>query len=466
MNRNNIVIILAATLALGLASCSSARYASPEADTDGLFRNENPTDTATIADISWNEYFTDPYLRDMIDEGIRNNFDLAIAYTRIQQAEENLRMAKSAFFPTVALAGQAEHRQFSKGPDNVLGGHADQFTLGIASTWEVELWGKLSSRKRSQYAQFLNSHAYRNLIQTSLVANIATSYYALMALDEQLKVTKDNVAIMEETAQAMQDMFDAGLQTRAAVRQSLGVLYNAKATIPDLEARIWQTENAICTMLGRKPGPIGRSEIGRQSLPAQMDHGVPVQLLSRRPDVQQAELAFRSAFELTTMAKRSFYPSLTLGTGSLFAFSSTTLSQFFKPENLFANILGGLTQPLFSQRQLKGNLAIAKAQQEAALLTFEKTVLAAGQEVSNIIYSYRASLGKNDVRTRQVESLRGAVEDTDELYKSGESNYLEVLTAQQGLLSAQLSQVNDKLEQLQYTVTLYKALGGGYDRGE
>jgi len=458
------VIALAGIIAAGSTSCQSTRkYKSPEIETQALFRGENPSDTTTIANIPWQEYFTDPMLRELIDQGLRNNFDLNIAFTRIQQAEANLSIARSSFFPTVALIGQVNHTQLSNGRDgkNILGYPSTNYTLGISSTWEVDIWGKLSAQKRAQYAQFLNSHAYRNLIQTSLIANIATSYYALMALDEQLRVTRENIKLLEKTTESMQAMFDAGLQNRAGVGSTKALLYGTKATIPDLESLIWQTENAISVMLGREPGPIIRGTIAKQTLSPQLDHGVPAQMLAKRPDVTQAELAFRSAFELTNATRSSFYPSITLGTGSMIGYASNSLSQFFKPQNILANLVGGLTQPIFAQKQLRGNLKIAKARQEEALLNFEKTVLGAGQEVSNIVYSYRASLSKNQVRDGQVEAMALVVEDTQELLAQGVVNYLEVITAQQNLLQVQLVQINDKLEQLQYSVNLYKALGGG-----
>jgi outer membrane protein TolC len=214
-------------------------------------------------------------------------------------------------------------------------------------------------------------------------------------------------------------------------------------------------------MLGRTPGVITRQSIYNQQYPDRLDYGVPAQMLAKRPDVQQAELSFRSAFELTNAAQASFYPSITLSSGSIGFGTTNTLSNFFKPENIFASIIGGLTQPLFARKQLTGNLKIAKAQQQEALLTFEQTVLNAGQEVTDILFSFESSLKKNETREKQIKSCQNSVHFTQELLKAGDANYTEVLTAEQNLLSALLNQVNDKLEQLQCTVNLYKALGGG-----
>ena len=462
------VVLLGVVLSMGLTSCgvlNTNKYKAPEIDAVDMFRGENPTDTTTIANIPWKEYFTDPALQALIDEGIANNYDLQIAHTRIQQAEAGLLVAKSAYFPTLALAGQVNHTQISqnKGKERVLGYKGStQYMLGVAAQWELDIWGKLNSRSKAQYAQLMSTHAYRNLIQTSLVANIATTYYSLLALDEQLRITKETVELLKENTATMNQMMQAGLLNRAGVKQSEALLYGTQVSIPSMEIQIRQLENALSMILGRKPGTIIRTSIQVQGIPAHMDYGIPAQMLAKRPDVYQAEMGFRYSFEMRNAAQRSLYPSLTLGTSTV-GYASNTLTQFFNPTNIMANIIGGITQPLFAGNQLKGQYKIAKAQQEEALLTFQKTVLTASQEVSNILYTYQASLRKNQDRAKQVDALFMAVEDTQLLLKAGEANYMEVLQAEQGLLQAQLGQVGDKLEQLQATVNLYRALGGGIE---
>jgi outer membrane protein TolC len=261
----------------------------------------------------------------------------------------------------------------------------------------------------------------------------------------------------------MQALMDAGLLNGAAVEQSKALLYQTQISIPGLENRIRQLENALCQITGRKPGPVDRQNIRIQNLPERMKYGVPAQLLACRPDVKQAELNFRSAFEMTQAAQASLYPSITINSGTTAAFGATMLANFFRPENFLINLIGGLTQPLFAGNQLRGQLRIAKAQQEEALLNFEKAVLVAGQEVSDILFAFESSQHKNELRTKQIETLATAVYFTQELLKAGEANYTEVLTAEQNLLQAQLAQVGDKLEQILAVVNLYRALGGGSD---
>ncbi|WP_277638439.1 efflux transporter outer membrane subunit [Bacteroides graminisolvens] len=447
-----------------LSSCNiTKQYKTPEVSTENMFRDTSLSDTTTIADIPWKEYFKDPILRTLIDECLNNNYDLKIAEARMRQAGANLSIAKAAYYPTVALAGQVNQTRSSKN-GNALRDHANVYTLGIATTWELDIWGKLNRQSKAKYAQLLSSQEYRNLVQTNLVAGVATSYYTLLSLDEQLKISNEAITLLRKMVVTTESLRDAGLQNTAAVEQMKATLYSTEVSIPELECSIREMENTICVMLGKKPGPVTRNSFTDQIIPTNMKMGLPVHMLANRPDVKGAELDFRAAFELAVAAQASLYPSITLGSSSdanMIGYTSTTLSNFFKPENIFANILGGLTQPLFAGNQLRANIKIQKASQEIALYTFEKTVLTASQEVSDILYTYKSSFRKNEKRSQQITALKNSVEYTQLLLEAGEANYIEVITAEQNLLEAQLGQVKDKLEQLQAGIDLYKALGGG-----
>lgn len=457
--------LLIAVAAIGLSSCHTYKnlVEPPTVDTQGIVRDgESNADTTTIADIPWREYFPDSKLQALIAEGLEKNINLQIAVVRIKQSEASLGTARAAFLPSVSVGGQINHTRMSSGVNgtDVLGYSTNQNTLGFSASWEIDLWGKLSSQSKAKYASYLSSHAYRNLVQTSLVANVANAYYSLLALDEQLRITKETVALLQKSAETMLALKESGQQNAAAVEQSNALLYGTQLLIPKLENQIRKQENAICFLLGRNPGVVERTSIVDQNVPARLACGVPMQLLAKRPDVQQAELSFRSAYALTNAAQASMYPSLTISAAS-FGLASGYFSDFFKPANIAANVVAGITQPIFNKKQLRNNLKIAQAQKEEALLSFRNTVLAAGQEVSDIMYGYQTSLNKNEYRGNQIKSLTNAVDYTQELLKAGEANYTEVLSAQQSLLSAQLNGVDDKLEQLSYSVNLYKALGGG-----
>jgi len=453
-------------IAVGFVSCRNYKELTkvPQPDTKNMVRDavENSTDTTSLAIIPWKSYFPDARLQTLIAEGLNHGYNMQVAMTRIQQAEAGLYISKSALLPSVSATGRVDYTRLSSGKKgtDVFGYTSNMNSLGITASWEADLWGKLTSQTKSKYAAYLNTLEYKKLIQTTLISTIAKSYYSLMALDEQLRTTKATIVLLQKSTETLQALKDAGQITAAGVEQSKALLYSTQLSVFDLESRMRQQENAICVLIGRAPGSINRGSINDQIIPSTMNGNVSVRTLANRPDVKQAELSLQSAYALTDAAKAAFYPSFSINTLSL-GFAAGGVSNFFSPANLAAEIIAGITQPIFSRGQLKGNLKISKAQQDEALLTFSNTLLVAGQEVSDILYSYKSLVNKNAWRDKQVESLVKSVDYTQELLKAGEANYTEVLSAQQNLLSAQLSKVNDKLDQLTQSVSLYKALGGG-----
>ena len=462
----NIRILMVKIIAVGFVSCRNYKELTnvPQPDIKNIVRDavENSADTTSLATIPWKSYFPDAKLQTLIADGLDRGYNMQVAMTRIQQAEAGLYISKSAILPTVDAAVRIDHTRISSGSrgTDVFGYASNVISLGLTASWEVDLWGKLNSQTKSKYAAYLNTLEYRKLIQTTLISSITKSYYSLMALDEQLRTTKETIVLLQKSTETLQALKDAGQITAAGVEQSKALLYNTQLSVFDLESRIHQQENAICVLIGRSPSAIDRGSINDQMIPATMNGNVSVRTLANRPDVKQAELSLQSAYALTDAAKAALYPSFSINTLSV-GFAAGGFSKFFSPASLAAEIIAGITQPIFSRGQLKGNLKITKAQQDEALLTFSNTLLVAGQEVSDILYSYKSLVNKNEWRDKQIESLTKSVDYTQELLKAGEANYTEVLTAQQNLLSAQLSKVNDKLDQLTQSVSLYKALGGG-----
>ncbi|MBD0395328.1 MAG: TolC family protein, partial [Microcoleus sp. C1-bin4] len=338
--------------------------------------------------------------------------------------------------------------------------HLTQYQLGISSSWEVDIWGRLRSSRRASFAALLQTEAAARAIQTSIVSAIANNYYTLLALDQQLAITEQTVRNWDTTVATMRALKEAARVTEAAVVQSEAQRYAAEVTIPDLKQRMRETENALSVLIGRPPATIERSRIDEQQVIAALQTGVPAKLLANRPDVQQAEYAYRNAFELTNVARTAFYPSLVI-TGSA-GLSSLSLANFIDPGSLAASIGAGLTQPIFNRRLNRTNLIVAQAQQQAALFDFRNTLLIAGQEVSDALSLHTTALEKMTVRTNQLTALQRSVEFTQELLRNGFANYNEVITARQSLLAAELGRVNDKLQQLQATVNLYRSLGGGW----
>ncbi|SDL99685.1 efflux transporter outer membrane subunit [Siphonobacter aquaeclarae] len=460
---NNILkqALGALTLALLLASCKVTQpYERPAVRTQGLYRDVAATDTTSLADTPWDRLFPDTLLQRLIAEGIANNLDLKTAMTRIQAAEANLAQSKMAFFPSVTGNGATSVAKVPNVPSAATGFASRQYQLYVNSSWEADIWGKLRSTKRSYVAALLQSESYRRAVQTQLIANIANAYYSLLAYDAQLKITQQNVDIWIENVSTMKELKEAAVVTGAAVVQSEASRYAAEVTIPTLKQSIRETENALSVLLGRVPGPISRTTIEAQQVPDSLTTGVPAQLLSRRPDVQQAEYGLISAFELTNVAKTYFYPSLTLTANA--GFSAVALGDLFKSASIFGNLAAGLAQPIFNKGLNTQRLKAAQATQEQSLIAFQSTLLTAGQEVSNALFAYQTAGDRAVLRTRQLAALEKSVEYTKELLKYSSANYTEVLVAQQSMLTAQLNSVGDRLQQLQSVVNLYRALGGGW----
>jgi multidrug efflux system outer membrane protein len=447
------------TLFLLLASCKVTQpYQQPAGvAANTLFRDDATTDTNTIANLNWKELFTDTKLQALIQQGIDNNLNLKVAVARIKAAAANFKQSGQALLPSLSASASASYQKVASAQF----GFPQAYQLTLSSAWEADLWGKLNSAKRASLASLLKSDAYKRAVQTQLVADIAADYYQLLAYDAQLQVTEKTLALRKEEVETMKVLKESDVVTGAAVVQSSANRYSVEVTIPDLKKNIRETENALSALLGQSPDSILRTSLNEQVISATLNTGVPAQLLANRPDVQQAEYQLRNAFELVNAAKTYFYPSLNITASA--GQSGTGVGQLFNASAFFANIAAGLTQPIFNQGLNKQRLAVAKANQEEYLATFKQTILTAGQEVSNALYSYKAAAEKTSLRTEQIAYLQKSVDYTKELLKySSATNYTDVLTSEQSLLAAQLNSIGDKLQQLTAMVTLYRSLGGGW----
>ncbi|WP_461788624.1 efflux transporter outer membrane subunit [Pedobacter sp.] len=467
MKRNHkISILFASILMLSLGACVTQQYKRPaELKSDALYRDVQSADSTNIANLPTSTLFTDPQLQVLIKEGIENNLDLKSAIERMNSAAANLRLSKDAFLPSLNLDLSATDNKQSRAalnlPSNIaIPLETQLYRAQLSTAWELDIWGKLGSAKRSALASYLQTEAAKRAVQTQLVSSIANNYYTLLALDLQLKITEQTLASRIKNVEAIRALKEAGIVNGAAVVQSEANRYAAEVSIPDLKRSIRETENALNVLLGKSAGPIARTSFEAQQDYKDLQVGLSSLLLKNRPDVQQAEFAFRTAFENTNVAKTYFYPQLTLtANGGL---SSLTLENFFN-NSIFYSIVGGLTQPIFNKGQNRARLATAKAAQQESFYSFQKTMLTAGSEVSNALYAYQTAVEKENSRANQIASLEKAVDYTKELLKySSATNYTDVLTSEQSLLTAQLNAVNDKLQKLQAVVNLYRALGGGW----
>ena len=451
-------------VAITMQSCFVAKdYTRPELEeTDHLFRTDNlPADSLSMADISWKDLFSDSYLQQYINEGLQNNLDIRTAIQQILVTEAYLKQGKAGYLPTVSATAQMTHQELSGNSQfGSFFSSLDQYELSGSLSWEADIWGKIRSNKRASEATYLQSVAAHKAVKTQLVSSIATTYYQLLALDAQLEVTEQTVAARDSSVITIKALKDAGQVNQVAVDQNIAQYNNAKALLVDIKASIFKTENALNFLLGRSFQPIQRGALENQNFDAEIKVGVPATLLSNRPDVIASEYGLINAFELTNVARSNFYPSLTLTANS--GFQSLELDQLLNANSLFATLVGGLTQPIFNQRRIKTQHEVAKAQQEQALLAFKNTLLTAGNEVSNALYDYEAETEKFEYRQNEVEALRNAESNSEELLKNGYANYLDLLTARQSALSAELNLIDNKLQQMLSVINLYEALGGGW----
>ncbi|SDD37773.1 efflux transporter outer membrane subunit [Pedobacter soli] len=457
--------ILTGIAILSLSACVTKKYERPQVKSEGLYRDNNTTDTASIADLQWKQLFSDTTLQSLIQQGINENLDLKQAIERIKIAEATLQQSRAAFLPSLQADVNVTDNKQSQAALNFPAGininlETQTYKAQLSTAWEADIWGKLSSAKRAAYATLLQSDAAKRAVQTQLIATIANNYYTLLALDKQLAITEETIRVRTKDVETMRELKQGAVVNGAAVVQSEANLYAAQVTLPDLKRSIKEAENALSVVLGKAPNAINRTTLDQQTPYADLKTGVSAQLLQNRPDVIAAEFGFRSAFENTNVAKAYFYPALTLtASGGL---SSLQLQDFFS-KSIFYNLVGGLTQPIFAKGANKARLKTAQANQQIAFYNFQQTLLTGGQEVSNALFAYQTAVEKEATRAKQIASLTKAVDFTKELLRySSATNYTDVLTSEQSLLTAQLSGINDKLQKLQSVVNLYRALGGGW----
>lgn len=449
------IILTIATTAL-LSSCGIyTNYERPtDIKTDGLYGAsvQESADSAGLAALPWRSLFTDPTLQSLIEKGLQNNSDMRTAALAIEEADASLRAAKLSFFPSLAFAPQG-------GFSAVDWAKASKtYTIPVSASWQVDIFGNLRNAKKRAQVQLESSKTYRQAVQTQLVATIANYYYTLAMLDEQLRVSQETAETWKMNVETYKALMNVGDANAAAVAQAEGNYYNVCSQIVDLKQQITETENAFTTLLGEPVATIKRQSLNDWQAPQTITAGIPSYALANRPDVKSAELALASAFYNTNSARAAFYPALNL-TGTLGW--SNDLGVIVNPGKWIWQAMASLTQPIFQNGKLKANLRIAKAQQEEAKIAFQQTLLDAGAEVNTAMAKIQNNTEKEVLNDKQIASMEQAVKSTQLLMQNSTTNYLEVLTAQQGLLTAQLSKISTQFAKIQGTIELYQALGGG-----
>lgn len=456
MKKITVIFFISAWACLGLGACSIYKsYERPDMPVvDSLYRQPTASvDTASLATLSWRELFTDPQLQYLIETGLQNNTDLNIARLKVVEAEATLMTSRLAYLPSISFepSGTLRHAEGSA--------TTKSYDIAASAGWEIDIFGKLTNAKRGAKAALEQSEAYRQAVQTQLIATIANSYYSLLMLDAQLDISERTAVNWSENVRAMKALKAAGDATELAVSQSEASKLSVDASVASLRQQIDQMENTLTALLGIAPQKIERTTIAEQEFPNELSAGVPLQLLQRRPDVRQSEAALAQAFYATNAARSAFYPSITLS-GSA-GWTNAAGAAITNPGQWLFTAVGSLVQPLFNRGRNIANLRIAKAQQEEALLSFRQSLLDAGTDVNNALIQWQTARRRQILDEQQIKSLESAVRSSELLMQHSSQNYLEVLTARQTLLQAELTAVSDRFDEIQGVINLYHALGGG-----
>lgn len=442
-------IIIIATV-LSSASCSFYKeYQRPDLHfVDSLYRRmEVLPDSISSAAISWETFFTDSLLKMWINDGLKYNSDLNIARLKVKEAEAALLSAQWALLPG--------------GNFSMQGGLPGSLSASASASWETDIFGALRNNKKKAQAALEQSKAYEHAVQTQLVATIAESYYTLLGLDEQLSISRRTLDTWEENIRTLDALKRAGKTNEAAVLQARANKYNVEADVLTLEKKIMEMENSFCALLSIVPMPIERSTLAEQKLPVELSAGVPAEILSRRPDVRQAELALAQCHYSKNIARAAFYPNVSLS-GTL-GWTTGNGNVVLNPGSLISNLLASLAQPIFGRGANKARMETARIQYEQAAYNFRQSILDAGVEVNNALTMWQTAKQRVDIVKKQIVTLQAAIWNTQLLMKHGNANYLEVLSAQKNLLNAELTETSDHLDEIRGVINLYRALGGGYE---
>lgn len=459
-SKNILIMISAAAL---LSSCGIyGKYERPEVNTTGLVRDVTSntdtlavTDTTSFGNLPWRSVFTDPQLQALIEQGLAHNTDLLNAALNVKMVEAQLSVAKLAFVPSFTFSPQGTISSWD-------GSKATKtYSLPVNASWSIDLFGNLLNQKRSAQMALLATKDYQLVVKTNLIANIANAYYTLMMLDKQLEIVDNMTSLTKDTWDMMKLQKDLNMAKETSVQSAEANYYSVLAQAADLKRQIRETENSLSLLLGQPAQTIGRGKLEDQSLPTEFSTGVGIQMLNNRPDVHYAEMALAQCFYDVQTARSKFYPNISISANG--AFTNNGGGGIVNPGKWLLSAVGSLVQPIFQNGQLIAGLKVAKAEQEQAYNTWQNAVLAAGSEVSNALVLYNSSDEKSKLEQKQIESLTKNVEYTKDLFSMGSSTYLEVITAQQSLLNAELSKVQDDFYKMQAVVNLYYALGGGRD---
>ena len=464
-------IVMVVIMITTIISCNvSKNIETPKDAFPENFRNASvSTDTTSIGDLEWKNFFTEKDITQLIDSAITRNNNLQIATKNIEIAQFRFTQSKwgnvpqANLFVNASTSNPSDNSFTGKNLSQALGqNHIDDYSAGVSLSWEADIWGKIRNQKKGAFAEYLQSEEVKKALQTTIVANVSSGYYNLLMLDAQLQIARQNLKLNDSTTKIIKLKYDAGQVTSLAIQQSEAQKLNAAQLIPLLEQNIAIQENALSVLTGSFPNSKQRSiRLSSIEVKNNASIGIPSSLVSRRPDVRSAELALKVANANVGITKADLYPSLKItAQGGLNSFE--TSNWFNIPASLFGTIAGGLTQPLLNNKKVRTQYNIAVAEREKAVLSFRQAVLVAVSEVSNALVKVEKLALQEAFLQERVKTLQQATKNSNLLFKNGMAEYLEVLSAQANILQSELELANMKREQLIANIELYRSLGGGW----
>jgi NodT family efflux transporter outer membrane factor (OMF) lipoprotein len=433
------------------------------------------SDSINSADIKWKDFFLDKNLVVLIDTALANNFDILMTLQKIEVARNDLRLSKGALLPTVNANFSYLQRKFGYytmddagnrvteiRPGQLIPTHLPDYLVGLQANWEIDIWGKLRNKKKAAFTRYLSSVEGVNLVKTNFIAEIANTYYDLVALDVELDIIDSTIKIQENVLEIYKVQKQAGVANELAIKQFEAQVLNAKSLAYELLQKIKENENKLNFLLGRFPQTIARDKLSFNTQFAPIiKAGLPSHLLKNRPDIKKSEFDLLASKMNVKAAKAAFYPSFVI-TGNAGFQSFNTEFLFSTPQSIAYGVLGNLTAPLINRSAIKAQFNNAKAYQLEALFQYQKTILNAYIEVANELSNIHNLENIYVLKSKEVAMLDTSIDIASDLFKSGRANYYEVLMTQRTALQSKLELIATKKRQYNSSVNVYKALGGGW----
>ncbi|MDO1450652.1 TolC family protein [Rhodocytophaga aerolata] len=476
---NILYLFLICLLTLGGCKVSAPVHQPVAAKMPDSFSQRAGADSVSIGYMSWKEFFADQYLTNLIDTALSNNPDVLIAIQRVERARAGILARKGALLPSLDVVAKAGVEKFGDYTMNGVGNYdtnlsenisgdrriptpTPDYFLGLSSSWEIDIWGKLRNQKKAAYLHFLASEKGRYLVKTALVAQVASAYYELLGLDYELEIIRQNIQLQQKAVELVEVQKMAGRVTQLAVQQFSAQLLNTKSLEAQVQQKIVATTNKLNLLMGRYPQTIARGNpLMEQALPQTIQAGIPSGMLRRRPDIRQAELSLAASKADIDAAKAAYFPSLTIS--PYLGFNSFNAAMLFNPASIAYGLLGGLTAPLLNRKRVKSVYNQRVSVSKEAFYEYQKAILAGFSETVTSLESIENYRRVTELKEQQVDVLRQAASTANDLFVAGFATYLEVVTAQRNVLEAELQLTATKKQQFLSIIDLYRALGGGWE---